>query len=296
MEKYFSTSSDVIQDRNILSLETSLIIHGILALSARFCSSAVFNGIPPVQRGEQFGRRAKAIYDDSIHTLVNPTLGYLQGCIILAFYLYTSGPDSQGWLVIGMCSRIAYDLGLNKVDEIDINEQQPQDLYNREWSMREELRRAWWCVWELDAFASGVACRPPTIDRTRVQVNLPVLDEAWFADSPVQSATIDPNPLHAWHTLRDCQNQDERAWFLVINYLLLLAHDLVQKGVRDPQEIRDIENAVTCYGLLLPPQFHLESNPSLFGSENFQKSNWIILTNIMLQGCEFGTLRQHPVH
>ncbi|RFU27357.1 hypothetical protein B7463_g8981, partial [Scytalidium lignicola] len=273
------------QHYNTLSLETSLILHGILALSARFSSSPEFDGILPAQRGEPFGRRAKAIYDESIHTLQQPTLRYLQGCILLAFYLYSSEPDSQGWLVIGMCSRLAYDLGLNKVDETNLNEQQSRDICNREWSMREELRRAWWCVWELDAFASGIACRLPTIDRTTIQVLLPVSDKAWFADSPVQSAMIDPNPPRAWHTLRDCQNQDERAWFLVINFFLLLTHGLVQQKRPDPQQIRDVEAAVACYGLLLPPQFHLGSGSLLFSSENFRKSNWIILTNIMLLGC-----------
>ncbi|OAL27572.1 hypothetical protein AYO22_03476 [Fonsecaea multimorphosa] len=284
VETYLSTNSQINRRYDTLSGETALILHGMLALSARFSSSPKFDGILPAQRGEPFGRRAKAIYDHSIHTLQQPTVRYLQGCILLAFYLYSSGPDSQGWLVIGMCSRLAYDLGLNKVDETNLNEQQSQDACKREWSMREELRRAWWCVWELDAFASGVACRPPTIDMTRFQVLLPVSDEAWFADCPVQSVTVDPDPLHAWCTLRDCQNQDERAWFLVINFVMVLAHGLLlQQKKPDPQQIRDIETAVACYGLILPPQFHLGSGSILFNPQSFRKSNWIILTNLMLQ-------------
>ncbi|KIY00988.1 uncharacterized protein Z520_03654 [Fonsecaea multimorphosa CBS 102226] len=286
VETYLSTNSQINRRYDTLSGETALILHGMLALSARFSSSPKFDGILPAQRGEPFGRRAKAIYDHSIHTLQQPTVRYLQGCILLAFYLYSSGPDSQGWLVIGMCSRLAYDLGLNKVDETNLNEQQSQDACKREWSMREELRRAWWCVWELDAFASGVACRPPTIDMTRFQVLLPVSDEAWFADCPVQSVTVDPDPLHAWCTLRDCQNQDERAWFLVINFVMVLAHGLLlQQKKPDPQQIRDIETAVACYGLILPPQFHLGSGSILFNPQSFRKSNWIILTNLMLQTC-----------
>jgi hypothetical protein len=38
---------------------------------------------------------------------------YLQGLLILAFYLYSMEPDPQGWLLIGACSRLAYELGLN---------------------------------------------------------------------------------------------------------------------------------------------------------------------------------------
>lgn len=263
------------------SLETSLILHGILALSARFSSSPHFNGTLPVQRGEAFGERAKAVYGEALRTLREPTLQYLQGCVLLGFYLYSSEPDSQGWMIIGMCSRIAYDLGLDKVDA----NRRDQNLCSKEWSMREELRRAWWCVWELDTFASAIACRPATIDRMKMHVQLPVSDQAWFADNPIESAIIDPDPLSAWHTLRNCPNQDERAWFLLTNFLLLVAHDLGQQRKPDPQLIEDIESAVACYALLLPPRFHLNSGSIFFDSEHFRNSNWIISTNIMLQGC-----------
>lgn len=42
---------------------------------------------------------------------------YLQGLITLAFYLYATEPDSQGWLLIGTCARLAYALELDKLDE-----------------------------------------------------------------------------------------------------------------------------------------------------------------------------------
>lgn len=256
----------------------------MLALSARFSSSPLFDGIKPPQRGDRFGQRAKAIYDNSIRAIRQPNLRYLQGCILLAFYLYSCEPDSQGWLVIGACSRLAYDLGLNKIDDDYQSDSAARTISNLEWSEREELRRAWWCVWELDTFASAIACRPPTIDSSKMQVLLPVSDHTWFANVPVESAIIDPNPLVAWQTLRGCPNQDERAWFLVINFLLLIAYDLGQQKKPDPQRTKDIEAAVACYTLLLPPQFHLDSGSILFNSEHFRRSNWIISTNIMLQG------------
>lgn len=264
--------------------ESSLILYGIFALSARFCTSSIFNGIAPAQRGERFGQRAKAIFDDSIRNIKQPTLKYLQGCILLAFYLYSSEPDSQGWLVIGTCSRLAHDLKLNVVDGTASTNRQVH-LPALEWSKREELRRAWWCVWELDTFASAISCRPSTIDRTKMQVFLPVSDTAWFNDTPVKSAIIDPNPLNAWNTLRDCPNQDERAWFLVINFLVLLAQDLGQQKKPNSQIIQDMESAVACYALLLPPRFHLDSGSVKFDAEHFRESNWIISTNLMLQGC-----------
>ncbi|KAH7124481.1 hypothetical protein EDB81DRAFT_911227 [Dactylonectria macrodidyma] len=117
-------------------------------------------------------------------------------------------------------------------------------------------------------------------------VKLPVSDENWFANTFVESAIVDPDPVHTWHTLRDCPNQDERAWFLLINYLLLMAHDLGQQRGLERKEVEDIETAISCYTLLLPSQFHLveDLNPASFRPHRISNFNWIIATNIMLQG------------
>jgi hypothetical protein len=284
MEEYISNAEQCDDGYINLPLEAALILNGVLALAARFSTSSYFDNIPPASRGECFGRNAKAIYDDSIRELRKPTLKYVQGSTLLAFYLYSSEPDSQGWLAIGVCSRLAYDLGLNNVDEDYHRLSQIEILPSDEWSRREELRRAWWCVWELDAFASAIACRPPTIDKTKMQVMLPVSDESWFANTPVESAIIDPSAAHAWHTLQNCQNQDVRAWFLVTNFLLLLTHDLGQQKNIAPQEFKAIETAVACFALLLPPEFHLNLSNLSFIGENYHRSNWILSLNIMLQG------------
>lgn len=266
-----------------LDMETSFVLHGMLALSSRFSRSSFFQDLPSADRGKQFGTKAIAIYHASLRSFGKPTLRYLQGCILLAFYLYSSGPDSQAWLMVGTCSRLAYDLGLNKVDE-QVDDGASCPLSPHEWSDKEELRRAWWGVWEMDTFASAVSCRPHTIDSTKMEVKMPVSDCSWFADSPIQSTIIDPDPLKAWYCLRNCENQNEWAWFLVINYLLVVACNMGQERTHDPQKVQDIENAVACYALLLPQRFHLQSGSLTFSPTDFVRSNWIISTNIMLEG------------
>ena len=265
-------------------METSLLLHAILATAARFSKSSHFEGTEPSRRGDGFAEKAKAIYHECLRSMRRSTIEYLQGCTILAFHLYATAPDSQGWLLIGMCSRMAYELELHKTDiddEVDL-----ADLNPLAWSRKEELRRLWWSIWELDTFSSAFACRPHTFDRNKIYVKLPVSDKDWFTDTPVESSVINPNPLHAWHCLRDCQNQDERAWFLNINYLLLIAHDLSQEPKADRKAIEDIDRAVTCFVLLLPPVFHLAEDASsiTFNAGNFAQSNWIFQTNIMVQG------------
>ncbi|KAH3638273.1 hypothetical protein KXW27_006942 [Aspergillus fumigatus] len=125
-------------------------------------TSSKYHGLGWEHRGDQFAQRAKAIYEASLPRLKAPTLVYLQGLITLAFYLYATEPDSQGWLLIGTCARLAYALELDKLDE-DSEAVQAQMGLPEEWSMQEERRRAWWCIWELDAFAAAIAWNPQYI-------------------------------------------------------------------------------------------------------------------------------------
>ncbi|EWZ80009.1 hypothetical protein FOWG_15874 [Fusarium oxysporum f. sp. lycopersici MN25] len=198
----------------------------MLALAARFSSAPHFEK-PNVLKGEEFAESAKDMYYCCLRAAQKNTLEFLQGCTLLAFQLYLHGPTTEGWMVIGTCTRLANELGLHAIDF-----QSESDVFSPvslEWSKKEGLRRVWWSVWELDTFSAAVACRPQTIDRMTMQVKLPVSDKNWFADMFVESSIINPDPVHSWHTLRDCPNQDERAWFLLINYFLLTAHDLGQQ-------------------------------------------------------------------
>lgn len=223
------------------------------------------------------------LYDSSLPHLRTPTLVYLQGLTVLAFYLYAMEPNSQGWVLIGICSRLAYELELDKVDE-DFEKTKYQMTIPEAWSRQEERRRLWWCIWELDGFAAAIACRRPTIDKGNMQVMLPVSDKTWFSNTPVESAIIDPVPTTAWKTLEKCENQDVRAWFLLANFLLLSAHDLAQSRRSSKEDVKALETAVACFFLLMPSDYNLSSPSLSFTDRSYQRSNWIISLNIMLQG------------
>lgn len=271
-----------------LTLESALILNGVMSLSARFSRSSHFKDVMPTMRGDQFAKQAQSIYADATRFQGDeaPTLRYLQGCILLAFYHNTNCSNSFGWTLTGVCTRLAYDLGLNTLDD-DIDCQpgssNPQWTSTEDWVMREELRRAWWSVWELDTFASTVARRPYTIDRNTMQVLLPASDECWFDGKPVASAPIGSTPASAWRSLRGLPNQDERAWFLVANYLMALAYDLMTRKDVPARVKAEMENALTCFSLSLPDHFRLATANFIFNDASFARSNWIVTTNIILQ-------------
>ncbi|KAF2186233.1 hypothetical protein K469DRAFT_687228 [Zopfia rhizophila CBS 207.26] len=260
------------------SLEDAFIFYSIFSLSARYSSSSFFGTTPPLGRGENFATCAIDLYDKSRRALEPATVPYLQGCILLAYYLYTSGPCPRSWTLTGVCVRMAYELELNNIDESE-----PDLLDAESWSQKEGLRRVWWLIWELDAFGSSISRRPYFIHSRKMKVHLPVSDKSWFANTPVRSAPLRAKPAVAWKSLCDCPNQSARAWFLVSNYLMTLPHDMAQDvdGVSE-RERQELENSITCFGLSLPHAFSLDTNSAFVDYGSFSDGNWIISTHLML--------------
>lgn len=258
-----------------------------MSLSARFSKSPYWQNTPPRERGEVFAQQAKRIFADATAKEERtPNLSYLHGCILLAAYYHTSGPSSFGWMLSGVCVRLAYDLGLNYVDE-DLHGQpitNEQWTSPEEWDEREEKRRAFWSVWELDGFPSTMSRRPYAIDRQKSQVLLPASDENWWGGVPITSAFIGRSPATAWKGLESSPNQWERAWFLVSNSLLGLASDLLEQQNVSQEAVDEFQSILSCFALSLPEHFRLATNPPSFDDATFACSNWIIITNLMITG------------
>lgn len=264
------------------NVEEKLLMYSLFALSSRFSSSPKFSDMDPLDRCTKFVSEAKQIYDQA-RALTTLNLTYLQGCILLAFSLYTSEPSAQGWILIGVCVRIAYDLGLPEMDDDNC-----EDILSLGWVRQEEMRRAWWAVWELDTFGSAIHRRPFSIDRRRMIVKLPVSDEAWFSGVEKKSSRLLTRLGSCWKSLQSSDNSDERAWFLVANYLMSLIYDLSQQkeGVLATEKLA-MDDEISCLKLSLPSAFNIETEGLTFDGASFGKSNWIIGTHLMLLVASF---------
>jgi hypothetical protein len=257
----------------------------MFALAARHSSNPYFQDIPAPDRGQRFADDANKYYEMARTSEQSPTLGYLQGCILLAFYQYTSGPSHRAWILAGDCVRLAYDLNLCNMDE-----QQDDCRKPTEWSFLEEQRRAFWLVWEVDTFGSVMSRRPCSINRSMIAVRLPVNDAAWFADNPVKSPIIDPRPSAVWEILLDSPNQGDRAWYLVANFLMTIASEFAASRhicTRDKDELID---AITCYSLVISQRFSLESLDLSGHSDDAAKHNWVIGMHLLV-ACGRATIR-----
>jgi hypothetical protein len=263
---------------NKYSLEEALIFNGIFSLSARFSTHPYFASTPTRERGVQFGDRARVLHDKLRLISEEATLRGLQGCILLAYYFTVEGPCHRSWILTGVCIRLVYELDIDKVD------QRGDSLHDaNEWSHKEERRRAWWLVWELDSFSSIVSQRPFSVNRKRMTVHLPVSDEAWCANTPIKSSKLGSKPADAWTNLRDSPNQNPRCWAIVSNYLL----SLVFEKHEDRESISSIERqelhtAITCFALSLPVSLQLKADSIYFDPGTLTRSNWVISIHLDL--------------
>ncbi|EXJ76364.1 uncharacterized protein A1O5_00872 [Cladophialophora psammophila CBS 110553] len=208
---------------------------------------------------------------------IQANLSLLQGLILLGWYHQVCGSSGRCGNLIGVSCRLAYDLGLNSIDhEILDSKATVQWTSTEEWSKKEELRRAWWLAWELDMFSGTILKRPHTIDKTHINVLLPVSDEAWSSDTPVVSVVVIPDPIHVWKTLKNSPNDDDRAWFLIASFLRAFAHDIIHRRHTTAQTLCDFQSSIACFSLILPQRFHLSANCLSFDESNFAANNWII--------------------
>jgi hypothetical protein len=154
---------------------------------------------------------------------------------------------------------------------------------DKTWSEKEEMRRAWWLVWELDTFGSSVSSRPFMIDPTRMSVSLPVSDEIWLSDIETTSAKLIADPGSSWKSIHNVENQTPRAWFLVTNFLMSLAHVLSQRkaGISLDTRIR-LEYDISCVKLALPPSMSLDAEFPISDPVGRLDRNWTIGTHLMI--------------
>jgi hypothetical protein len=278
---YFMTESpNTLYRMDGYSVEETMLHYGIFSLASRFSNHPALIQLNSFERSISFAETAHQLYDKARLAIEPSTLPYLQGCILLVFCMYTQGPSPRGWIITGVCVRMAYDLGIGSIDA-DFIEESPDASDASRWTDKEELRRAWWLVWELDRFGSIISKRPYAIDQRRMAVKLPVSDEAWFFNTPVESVVLRTKPAEAWKTLCDSENQDARAWFLVANHLMAFANDIAHANEVVPEkEKKELTESITCYALILPRSYCLDKVP--FTNSNSTESNFIISIHLML--------------
>lgn len=122
-----------------------------------------------------------------------PSIQVLQAAALLAFAEVGMGTSNRAQSMISMCARMAYDLGLDSVDCDDYESQAEPSLNKQSWIRKEELRRLWWRIWDLDNFTCTAKYRPRTMSPIKCKTKLPVNDVDWFDGNEVPSFFLPSN-------------------------------------------------------------------------------------------------------
>jgi hypothetical protein len=274
------------QQRNYgdINIASAILLNSMFALSARFSEWNQCWTTEPKDRGAAFASKAKTLWREHVKDDEEPSLRLLQSRILMAYYELTSGPSFQAWQSTGICCRMAYGLSLHRTDRETGSISGSGDGSKPTWVDQEERRRAWWAVFQLDNCISIIACRPFNLDSSNMDVLLPVSDDDWFCDRGTKSVAISPRgPSDAWASLRNCENQDPYAWFIVANELLRACQKIYDRNHRSVEELNVIDSALSCFALALPPSCRLTPANMVFDEYNYVEKNWNICTTILLQ-------------
>ncbi|KEF51399.1 uncharacterized protein A1O9_12548 [Exophiala aquamarina CBS 119918] len=151
-----------------------------------------------------------------------PPLCVLQALVLVTHWLLIRRVRGRAWRSMGLCIRIAYELGLHTIDkgrDFEVTKQAPE-----RWCEDEERRRTWWAIWEMDVFASVLYRLPCTISWSSTQVWLPAPDENWLQSQPQNSCFLHPGLVSRSQELQASGNESPKAWFIVLNSLMAEGH------------------------------------------------------------------------
>ncbi|KAK7427992.1 hypothetical protein QQZ08_005423 [Neonectria magnoliae] len=95
-----------------------------------------------------------------------PSLDQFHKAYLMAFYEFHQFPGQQAWMRVGKPTRMAYWMGLDRVDSVH--------PYNPSWDAmghdeREDWRLVWWFVYRLDTYVNMSSGTPYLIDETLVR-------------------------------------------------------------------------------------------------------------------------------
>lgn len=271
--------------RKVPCTHVCALLAAISAYAAQFCPEEVkkqwdnegFNDKLP---SEHFQTLALAYVDEALKECGDepPSLCILQALVIATHLQLTQGVRGKAWRSLGTCVRLAYELNLHL---IDFDREQIDNIDVEKWCWREEKRRAWWAIWEMDVFASTIRRTPSAIDWSQMETLLPVEDKHWFSGRVQPSCFMERDPIHRWKALHVSGNRSPKAWFLVINSLMKDAQTISsprsipnrtpchkdhpqRSGLQDGlkritalsdeanQKLETLANSVQCFSMVLP--------------------------------------------
>jgi hypothetical protein len=226
------------------------------------------------ERGKGFAQLANKLLQDKIsedrNELVPGEIGeqsiqVLQAAALLSYEELGAGISRRAHYLISTCARMSYDYKLHEIDheEYRNSSMAPAILVNSDWIRKEELRRLWWCIWDLDNFVCTATCRPRMMRTFKCQTKLPACDKGWFDGCEVPSGFLAGDLQRLTQSLNCYPLSSAMAYRIVSCHLLATLIDTLDS--ESPSDVGDaisaIEDCATAWKESLPNEFRPVMDP-----------------------------------
>ncbi|KAK7202354.1 fungal-specific transcription factor domain-containing protein [Myxozyma melibiosi] len=161
-----------------------------------------------------------------------PPFCLLQAMTLAVFYKLIAGVRGTSWRLLGMSIRVAYELRLHLIDYEGTNEPPSDESSIRSWILKEERRRCWWALWEMDAYASIILRLPTAVHSHFIDTYLPVPDSCWFTAHHQRSCLLSSEPGMRWKMLVESKNESPTAWRILFISLMCGAQVLSRGNIQ----------------------------------------------------------------
>jgi hypothetical protein len=275
---------------------TTLLLNAVFALSARYSddmrvelfdtslikalerksqgTNMCYQSRRHYERGKGFAQLANKLLQDKIsedrNELVPGEIGeqsiqVLQAAALLSYEELGAGISRRAHYLISTCARMSYDYKLHEIDheEYRNSSMAPANLVNSDWIRKEERRRLWWCIWDLDNFVCTATCRPRMMRTFKCQTKLPACDKDWFDGCEVPSGFLAGDLQRLTQSLNCYPLSSAMAYRIVSCHLLATLIDTLDS--ESPSDVGDaisaIEDCATAWKESLPNEFRPVMDP-----------------------------------
>ncbi|KAF2403099.1 hypothetical protein EJ06DRAFT_528059 [Trichodelitschia bisporula] len=150
----------------------------------RFSNDAPLHFKTPIEASNAFAAHARSIL---IPAVEQPTVGHIQGLLMLTGHSWGAGEGRSAWIYLGMALRMAQMMRLF--------EEPPTARNREEFVAAEERRRTAWTCFLMDSLLSGGRGRKRTLTADDIRLQLPCDTDYFHFGERVRSERLDGSVL-----------------------------------------------------------------------------------------------------
>ncbi|KAG7404754.1 hypothetical protein Forpe1208_v015442 [Fusarium oxysporum f. sp. rapae] len=161
----FSTAA-VLSSKNILSDCSSELVEALLLITAKLLGFKFASTHFDLDGRIDLILSNTTLQEDTAGDF--PSLDLFRKFCLLVFYEFHQFPGQQAWMRIGKIVRLAYWMGL---DRLDIIQSVSPEWSNVSYKDLQNWKLVWWCVYRLDSYANLSSGTPYQIDERLVNTS-----------------------------------------------------------------------------------------------------------------------------